>query len=131
MSHFSKIQTSIYDIKLLKKTLIDLGFKYDSSLTSIHDANGRLYKVDLVAKLYQKSENNLCIGFAWDGDKYSIITDLDFWFNDISFDLFVEKLNQSYSINVILDQTINDGFQKINQKNLNDGSIKLTVQRWI
>lgn len=130
MSHFSKIETSIYDISLLKKTLLNLGFNYTNELNQIKDSNGRTHSVSLVAKPVSQNIQESLVGFHWDGKEYSLITDLDFWPSRNHFDVFFEKLKQNYSVNIILDQTINEGFQKINHEVLIDGSIKLTVQKW-
>nr|QCI04083.1 hypothetical protein [Antithamnionella ternifolia] len=131
MSHFSKIDTSIQNISLLKKTLVDLGFDCLNTSKYLTDSNGLTHSVSLVAKPLSRSENESLIGFHWNGQEYSLITDLDFWQSRNHFDFFLEKLKQNYSMNIILDQTTNEGFQKVNHEILVDGSIKLTVQRWI
>nr|QCI08179.1 hypothetical protein [Pterothamnion crispum] len=129
MSHFSKVQTRIHDISILKKTLVSLGFEYTTNQKDIKDANGNLHDVNLVAFSSNNGVNQV-LGFCWDGIQYNAITDVQFWNNDSIFDCFLEKLNQQYAMNVILNQTVSDGFQKVDQKLLQDGSIKVVVQRW-
>nr|YP_009297043.1 hypothetical protein Ceram_110 [Ceramium japonicum]AOM66386.1 hypothetical protein Ceram_110 [Ceramium japonicum] len=131
MSHFSKVQTSINDISLLKKTLTNLGFHCNDQIKFIKDANGRIHDVNLIAKSCVNQVTDSLIGFFWENDHYSVIVDLDFWNKNSSFNLFIEQLNQNYALNMILQKTEVEGFEKVKQYNLSDGSLKLTVQRWI
>ena len=131
MSHFSKIQTNISNINLLKKTLIDLGFECNEEVKSIKDTSGSMHNVNLIATYTVKEITEALLGFSWQNNHYNIIVDLDLWEKSSSFNFFVEKLNQNYALNTILKQTEIEGFQKIKQHSLSDGSIKLTVQRWI
>ena len=128
MSHFSKVQTSINDINLLKKTLMSLGFDYNDQIKFIKDVNGRIHNVNLIAK---SCKTDSLIGFFWEDGNYNVIVDLDFWNTNSSFNLFIEKLNQNYALNMILKKTEVEGFEKVKQYNLSDGSLKLTVQRWV
>ena len=131
MSHFSKIQTSINDINLLKKTLVDLGFEFNEEIKSIKDNNGRIHSVNFIAEYNVQHVTEALIGFSWYNNHYNIIVDLDLWKKYSSFNFFIEQLNQKYALNTILKQTEVEGFQKIQQDNLSDGSVKLTVQRWV
>jgi len=131
MSHFSKIQTSIHNISLLKKTLINLGFTYSDESKLLKDTSGRAHVVNLVAKSISNKVDSSLVGFYWDGQEYSLITDLDFWSSHSHFEFFLEKLKKTYSMNIILEQTVSQGFIKVNEEALVDGSIKLTVQRWV
>ena len=130
MSHFSKVQTNINNLKLLKKTLIDLGFECDDQVRSIKDTAGELHNVNLIAKNCLSQTQESLVGFFWENNHYSMIADLDFWNTGYSFNFFTEQLNQNYALNMILQQTSNEGFQKVSQESLSDGSVKLTVQRW-
>jgi hypothetical protein len=130
MSHFSKVQTSINDINILKKTLVNLGFDCNDQIKSMKDANGRVHNVNLIAKLYVNQVTECLIGFFWENDHYDVVVDLDLWNRSSSFNLFIEKLNQHYALNMILKKTEVEGFDKVKQYNLSDGSLKLTVQRW-
>jgi len=131
MSHFSKIQTSINNISLLKKTLIDLGFECNEEVKVIKDTNGRIHTVNLIAQYNIKEDIAALLGFYWQNNHYDIIVDLDLWKKSSSFNFFIEQLNQNYALNTILKQTEIEGFQKIKQDSLSDGSVKLTVQRWL
>ena len=130
MSHFSKICTSINNLNLLKKTLIDLGFNCNEEIKFIKDTNGKMHSVDLVATYKVQQVTEALIGFSWYNDCYDVIVDLDFWKKSSPFNFFIEQLNQNYALNTILQQTEIEGFQKIKQHCLSDGSVKLIVQRW-
>ena len=130
MSHFSKIQTRIHDITILKKTLGSLGFTEITNIKQLKDSKGDIYNVDLLVHPHINQVIIEPIGFLWDGVKYNIITDLEHWPNQGTFNFFLEKLNQEYSLNVILNKTLKNGFQKIEQNILKDGSIKVIVQKW-
>ena len=127
MSHFSKVKTRISDLSILRQTLVNLGFSCDNQHKYISDINKNVHYVDLVAI---HDTNFLSMGFVYDNDHYTIIADVDLWKTVSSFNFFVEQLNQNYALNMILRQTNTEGFNKIKQDNLRDGSIKLTVQRW-
>jgi len=127
MSHFSKVKTRINDLNTLRKTLANLGFSCDSQQKYISDVNKKTYNVDLVAR---NNTNSSSIGFYYDNDHYTIVADIDLWTTASSFNFFVEQLHQNYALNMILKKTNTEGFQKITQDSLIDGSIKLTVQRW-
>nr|QCI05172.1 hypothetical protein [Centroceras clavulatum] len=131
MSHFSKVQTSINNILLLKESLLNLGFRCDDQNKCIYDSSGQSHDVVLIATCNSFKSRESIVGFFWDQDHYDIIVDLDYWNKGSSFNFFVEQLHQNYALNMILQQTEMEGFQKIAQNNLVDGSVKLTVQRWI
>ena len=59
------------------------------------------------------------VGFKWDNNSnsYELVTDLDLW----KFDLPVERF---------ISKTEEDGYQIVEQKNKNDGSIELVLTKW-
>uniref|UniRef100_A0AAU7YRB9 Uncharacterized protein ycf35 n=1 Tax=Gracilaria hainanensis TaxID=2871843 RepID=A0AAU7YRB9_9FLOR len=128
MSHFSRITTSITDLKILQQSLKDLDFDYSTKNSHLQDGNGNLEPVDIIVK---KNDKNI-MGFVWNGKEYTFISDFDLWQNhhDIYPENIIEKILQQYAINSIIDVSHNEGFQAIDRETLKDGSIKLTVQRW-
>nr|QCI05290.1 hypothetical protein [Compsothamnion thuyoides] len=122
MSHFSKILTCISNLEILKKTINDLGFKY-----KVDKYNLRKNKLDI----YDFSiEDKLLFSFEFDQDKYVLIADLQLWSLNIDFNSFLEKLNQYYSYNIVLNQSQVKGFNKTFEKVMDDGSIKLVMEKW-
>nr|QCI08848.1 hypothetical protein [Wrangelia sp.] len=124
MSHFSKIKTNISRLGILEKTLQDFEFKYyinDSSTSSNNQIN-----------VYNKSltDNDLLFSFVWDGYQYSLAADLQLWNLSVNFSDFLEKFNQRYAYNVILEQSKVIGYQKIDDNLMTDGSYRVILQKW-
>ena len=117
MSHLSKIKTTIYDSKVLEKTLSDLGFVYQ-----IIDKNKNHFIV----------QNKKCEEFelVWNGQEYLIVADIEMWNKSLNIECLVEKITQQYSYNSILEESTKYGFSSVNKEFTKDGSIQLTVQRW-
>ena len=126
MSHFKRIKTKINNLTTLQKTLRDLGYSNIYKTTYITDLNGNKQLVDIVAE--DKAKN--LIGFSWDGKEYNIIADLQMWNTDIPFDYFFSRMLQKYALNSITQTSMKEGFEEINKQTMNDGSIKLVLQRW-
>ena len=109
MSHFSKIQTSLKDLDLLKKSLSDLSIQWEPELNQ---------------------DNNYDIGFSWNGFEYQLVADIQFWQQPWSIELFLDRVSQKYAYNSIVESTSKQGFQTVNETVQEDGSIKLTLQKW-
>nr|QCI06845.1 hypothetical protein [Halydictyon mirabile] len=127
MSHFSKINTNISNLKILQKTLSDFGFI--TVLNGNHDILKLKYSNIMVYK-DNKCSKPIC-NFSWDGKEYNLVVDISLWNLDCSLDYFLEKLNQNYALNIINQEVIASGFHKSIKEVMNDGSIKLVVQKWI
>ena len=127
MSHFSKIQTSLKDLDLLKKSLSDLSIHWEPELNRV-----RGYKEQTTfANIVIKQANNYDIGFSWNGFEYQLVADIQFWQQPWSIELFLDRVSQRYAYNSIVESTSNQGFQTINETVQEDGSIKLTLQKRI
>ena len=126
MSHFSKIQTSLKDLDLLKKSLSYLSIHWEPELNRV-----RGYKEQTTfANIVIKQANNYDIGFSWNGFEYQLVADIQFWQQPWSIELFLDRVSQRYAYNSIVESTSNQGFQTINETVQEDGSIKLTLQKW-
>ena len=126
MSHFSKIQTSLKDLDLLKKSLSDLSIQWEPELNRV-----RGYKDQTTfANLVIRQDNNYDIGFSWNGFEYQLVADIQFWQQPWSIELFLDRVSQKYAYNSIVDSTSKQGFQTVNETVQEDGSIKLTLQKW-
>lgn len=126
MSHFSKIQTSLKDLDLLKKSLNDLSIHWDPDLNRV-----RGYKDQTTfANIVIKQDNNYDIGFSWNGFEYQLVADIQFWQQPWSIELFLDRVNQRYAYNSILESTSKQGFHTVNETVQENGSIKLTLQKW-
>ena len=126
MSHFSKIQTSLKDLDLLKKSLSDLSIQWEPELNRV-----RGYKDQTTfANLVIRQDNNYDIGFSWNGFEYQLVADIQFWQQPWSIELFLDRVSQKYAYNSIIESTSKQGFQTVNETVQEDGSIKLTLQKW-
>nr|YP_007947742.1 Ycf35 [Neoporphyra haitanensis]AGG36991.1 Ycf35 [Neoporphyra haitanensis] len=126
MSHFTKIQTTIQDLNLLKHALTDLGLIWSMNSSHIQVDENSQHKVDILIR----QDNLSHIGFIWNDNKYHLVADLQLWEQPWSLEVFLDKLSQKYAYHSIIQETKKQGFEKMEQISQNDGSIKLVVQRW-
>ena len=128
MSHFSTIKTQLKEAEPLIKALNNLGFTINQEDKSIKGYKGRLTAVDISINLPGDTK----VGFKWDTNSksYELVTDLDLWKFDIPVERFISKVTQMYAYNTIISKTKEDGYQIVEQKNKNDGSIELVLTKW-
>nr|YP_010619399.1 hypothetical protein PN189_pgp171 [Xiphosiphonia pinnulata]WAX03412.1 hypothetical protein [Xiphosiphonia pinnulata] len=133
MSHFSKIKTNITNFDNLIKTIKELGFNYrlfSNTINYIY-TNQEVKEQDiLIYKLNECSKENHIFTFVWDVNEYHLVVDLQLWSLDMDFSYLIDRLFQQYAYNMVVDTSYVSGFQKIKEKLNDDGSIKLTFQRW-
>nr|YP_009391779.1 hypothetical protein [Acrosorium ciliolatum]ARW59923.1 hypothetical protein [Acrosorium ciliolatum] len=131
MSHFSRIKTNIVNFEVLKKTLIDLGFKYKCIQdNNINNYQTKINQINSIYVYHNLSDSNSLFNFSWNGLEYVLVADFQLWNLDINVNYFLEKLTQCYASNIVLYQGRSHGFQASEQKVMQDGSIKIVMQRW-
>nr|YP_009394474.1 hypothetical protein [Vertebrata thuyoides]ARW63036.1 hypothetical protein [Vertebrata thuyoides] len=133
MSHFSKIKTSITDLGVLKKTITDLGFHYKTSLSNPNEVSSELidHKDTLFIYDIGLNKNDLpACSFEWQSGQYLIIVDFLLWNLEIDFNYFMDRLLQQYAYNTVIDQGSFQGFHRVEENILSNGSISLTLQRF-
>ena len=128
MSHFSRIKTSIREIDLLKKSLVNLNLVWEEKEQLIEGYQGETHKVNLVIR----QENNIDIGFEKTKDNsYQLVADLAFWDQPTSVDAFLDSLHKEYALTTVLEETKKQGFEKISQTtNQQNGEVVLIVEKW-
>ena len=128
MSHFSRIKTSIREIDLLKKSLVNLNLVWEEKEQLIEGYQGETHKVNLVIR----QENNIDIGFEKTKDNsYQLVADLAFWDQPTSVDAFLDSLHKEYALTTVLKETKKQGFEKISQTtNQQNGEVVLIVEKW-
>ena len=128
MSHFSRIKTSIREIDLLKKSLVNLNLVWEEKEQLIEGYQGETHKVNLVIR----QENNIDIGFEKTKDNsYQLVADLAFWDQPTSVDAFLDSLNKEYALTTVIEETKKQGFEKISQTtNQQNGEVVLIVEKW-
>lgn len=119
MSHLSRIKTKLYNVDILQKTLIDLGFSYDLN----YDAHNKI-DVRIIHEPFTP------FTFQYNGQEYILIADLQTWNHNTTINNLIDKITQQYSYNSILEESTKYGFTNTNKIVLSDGSIQLKLWRW-
>ena len=128
MSHFSTIKTQLKDSEPLIKALKNLGYTTNQEEKFIKGYKGKFTAVDISMNLPSDTK----VGFKWDNNSnaYELVTDLDLWKFELPVERFISKVTQMYAYETILSKTKEDGYQIVEQKNQNDGSIELVLTKW-
>ena len=128
MSHFSTIKTQLREVKPLIKALNQLGYIINQEQKFVKGFKGQFTAVDISMDL----PSNTKVGFKWNNSSnaYELVTDLDLWKFDLPVERFISKVTQMYAYNTIISKTEEDGYQVVDQKNKNDGSIELVLTKW-
>ena len=124
MSHFTTIQVQIKDGALLLETLQDLGYAVESN------AKVRGYLWNRTAADYViRQQNGFDIGFRRNGETYELISDL--WGAGIDQQAFLNRILQTYAHKSLLATARRQGYTIEAQEQLEDGSIRVVVGRWV
>ena len=128
MSHFSTIKTQLKESEQLIKALNNLGYKINQEEKFIKGYRGKFTAVDISMHLPCDTK----VGFKWDNNSnaYELVTDLDLWKFELPVERFISKVTQMYAYQTIISKTKEDGYQIVEQKNKNDGSIELVLTKW-
>ena len=128
MSHFSTIKTQLKEAEPLIKAIKNLGYIINQDEKFIKGFRGKFTAVDISMNLPGDTK----VGFKWDNNSnsYELVTDLDLWKFDIPVERFISKVTQMYAYQTIISKTKEDGYQIVEQKNKNDGSIELVLTKW-
>ena len=128
MSHFSTIKTQLKDAEPLIKALNNLGYITNQEEKFIKGYKGKFTAVDISMNLPGDTK----VGFKWNNNSnaYELVTDLDLWKFELPVERFISKITQMYAYETIISRTKEDGYQIVEQKNQNDGSIELVLTKW-
>ena len=128
MSHFSTIKTKLKEAEPLIKALNNLGYTINQEEKFVKGYRGKFTAVDISMNLPGDTK----VGFKWDNNSnaYELVTDLDLWKFEIPVERFISKVTQMYAYQTIISKTKEDGYQIVEQKNKNDGSIELVLTKW-
>ena len=128
MSHFSTIKTQLKEVEPLIKALNNLGYLINQEEKFVKGYRGRYSPVDISMSLPGDTK----VGFKFDknSNSYELVTDLDLWNFDLPVERFISKVTQMYAYQTIISKTKEDGYQIVEEKNKNDGSIELVLTKW-
>ena len=128
MSHFSTIKTQLKEAEPLIKALDNLGYIINQEEKFVKGYRGKFTAVDISMNLPGDTE----VGFKWDNNSstYELVTVLDLWKFELPVERFISKVTQMYAYQTIISKTKEDGYQIVEQKNQNDGSIELVLTKW-
>ena len=128
MSHFSTIKTKLKETEPLIKALDVLGYNPNQDEKFVKGYQGKFTAVDISLDLPESTK----VGFKWDNNSnsYELVTDLDLWKFDLPVERFISKVTQMYAYHTIISKSEDDGYQIVEQKNKNDGSIELVLTKW-
>ena len=126
MSHFSQIKTQIRNLDSLKTALSDLNITWKAGPHPVRGYQGQTQTAEVVVEQH----NGYDIGFAWNGEQYNLVADLQYWQQPLTVDRFLSQVTQRYALNVVTKTTQAQGFQVAERVENRDGSIRLVVQRW-
>ena len=129
MSHFSTIKTQLKEAESLIKSLNQLGYVINQEEKFVKGYKGKFTAVDISMDL----PGNTKVGFKWDNNSksYELVADLDLWNFELPVERFISKVTQMYAYHTIISKTVDDGYQLVEQKNKNDGSIELVLTKWV
>ena len=126
MSHFSQIKTQLRNLTSLKAALTDLGMDWKAGPATVRGYQGQTETADLAIA----QPNGYDIGFAWNGEEYALVTDMQFWQLNGSVDRFLKQITQRYAFHTVINSGVEQGFEVAEQVKNEDGSIRLVLQRW-
>ena len=128
MSHFSTIKTQLKESQPLIKALKHLGYEINNEKKFVKGYRGQFTAVDISMDLPCQTK----VGFKWDNNSnsYELVTDLDLWKFNLPVERFISKVTQMYAYQTIISKTVEDGYQIVEEKNQNDGSIELVLTKW-
>tara|TARA_B100000073_G_scaffold256843_1_gene216758 strand:- start:325 stop:717 length:393 start_codon:yes stop_codon:yes gene_type:complete len=128
MSHFSTIKTQLKEAEPLILALNKLGYTINREHKFVKGYKGKFTAVDISMNLPSDTK----VGFKWNNNSnaYELVTDLDLWKFEIPVERFISKVTQMYAYQTIISKTKEDGYQIVEEKNKNDGSIELVLTKW-
>jgi len=152
MSHLTTVTTEIKDEPMLKKTLIEMGLQLKVASEVPQNLNMQLVEDQefwnkemtvisldgekVVADIIAKQESKLGkpaqgIAFRKNSDgKFQLLTDTDGWKQTVPLEIWMDKLNQQYAINVVKDSASSVGFDVESTKVTDMGVVELVMERY-
>lgn len=112
MSHFSSIKTQIRNLESLQASLNNLGIEWKNGPSTVRGYQGQTTQAQIVIE----QENNYDIGFAWNGQEYELVADLQYWQQPWTVDGFLQRVTQGYALHTVLQESSKQGFSVTEQQ---------------
>ena len=129
MSHFSTIKTKLKNKPILQEALEILQYNVtedqELKVTGAHGIGHETVEAELAIGTDVGFRLNEITG------EYELVADLETWNQPIPVERFIDKVNQQYARMTIHNTVKEMGFQVEEEWEMVDGSIELTVNRWI
>ena len=122
MSHFTRVRTQLHHLDTVRRALEDLGYTVGKG-----DVRG-FGDQHVVADLVVRVDGSHDIGFRQTRGSVEMVA--DFWEMNINQQEFLQKVTQRYAHLTVLDQAAKQGFAVVAEETLEDGSVRLVMQRW-
>ena len=129
MSHFSTIRTKLRNKPQLQEALeillYDVKEDQELKVSGSHGIGHETVEAELAI--------GTDIGFRMNPmtGEYELVADLETWNQPIPVERFMDKVNQQYARMTVYNTVKEMGFQVEEEWEMVDGSIELTVNRWI
>ena len=129
MSHFSTIKTKLKNkpqlVEALELLQYDVKEDQELKVTGSHGIGHETVEAEVA--IAQD------IGFRMHPvtGEYELVADLETWYQPIPVERFMDKVNQQYA-RMTIHNTVKDmGFEVEDEWEMVDGSIEITVNRWV
>ena len=129
MSHFSTIKTKLKSkpqlVEALELLQYDVKEDQELKVTGSHGIGHETVEAEVAIAQDIGFRMNPMTG------NYELVTDLETWNQPIPVERFMDKVTQQYA-RMTIHNTVKDmGFEVAEEWEMQDGSIELTVNRWI
>ena len=126
-SHFSTIYTELKEKDILVKSLKDMNLNVFEESKVIVGDRGEEINPDIIVE----QNNGKSIGFTFNGKNYEFVADLQYWDQKIPVEVFLERLNQRYSVNSVLITASESGFSTDYLKvDPSTGTVEIELSRY-
>ena len=131
MSHFTSVQTQIFDLNCLEESLQQLDYEVQRE-SVMRGWKGQTRKVPLLARF--KNSCPYDIGFTPEPETRAFQMEADWWaIQDhlgLKQDFLVNQINQSYAYLKVIKEIKQRGFMIAEEKRDAQQGIRLVVRKW-
>lgn len=122
MSHITRMVTNFSSLMYLGRALSSLGAEIDF-LKTVKIDKDKPFSIPV-------NFNGSKINFDWNGKQFDLNVDTDHWKNSFPIENFLQQLTQSYTNQLIIGESVNKGFQVLENHKEQDGSIIIYLEKW-